>query len=490
MKKTVLFLLSFLLFFSCEKSDEKAKTDENLYIAMLAQSSRNNNCKNPGDFWARDLTSNIGRSYCVSSRLVGEGTFIKLYLENGIGTSMDYKTIVSEFDVKMRPKSDIAFGPPSDINKDEKISVLILDIRDGAKSGSGFVAGFVDPINFYRDNSSFVTRSNQMELLYMDGVELERLRIKEANLGLPDTFLSTLAHEYQHLVRFQHSEGLDSTWIDEGTSEVASDLTGYGPQVARMECYRGDSKTSCSNGVSGQSLISWTSSLKNYAFAYSFLSYLYSISGDTDAERGEFFRNTVRGFTKDNVLIRANQSENLLRVFAASKRYDKAILTDNVDTMFRYLYGSFLAQSVGYTDLSKVYLGTNVVTNLNPVLEKYPFPPHLEALYKPSPFPKLSATSQFSLTPSQVYRVNGATSGFSGTSSYIIIAKGLEEYIIFHGGMSTSSGTGATAQILDSPKTIETLDVLQTTGIVCPIDHLQKMHRLQLSLYPLQSLLK
>lgn len=227
---------------------------------------------NPGNggFWVRNLSTNSQSTYCLSSSLVASSTNVDLYVQTGLSTNLSYSNIVSAFETNIFPIAKDAFGAPSDINRDGKVTILILDIKDGATATSGFVAGYVDPVNFYTDNSASTIRSNQREILFMDGAELLKLRDKDLASGKPDTFLSTLAHELQHLIRYQYSQGTDDTWIDEGTSEVTSDLTGYGPQTARMSCFKGDanSSSSCSGGIGSTStgspsLFKWSSSLKN-----------------------------------------------------------------------------------------------------------------------------------------------------------------------------------------------------------------------------------
>ena len=225
-------LLACSFFISCYPAN--SKKERNL-LTLLSIASLQNRCNpNNGSFWVRNLTLSSQSSYCVYSTLVASSANMNLYVENGLSTNLNYTDVANAFESNIFPVEKSAFGAPSDINNDGKITVLILDIRDGATASSGFVAGFVDPASFFSDTPLFSIRSNQREILFMDGVELLRLRDKDLLNGKPDIFLSTLAHELQHLIRFQYSEGGDDTWIDEGTSEVSSDLTGYGPQNSRL----------------------------------------------------------------------------------------------------------------------------------------------------------------------------------------------------------------------------------------------------------------
>ena len=85
----------------------------------------------------------------------------------------------------------------------------------------------------YRETSVILNaqrRSNEEDMLYMD---IYPSIINSKN------FLATMAHEYQHLLQFsyRYREQLSQeyTWLDEGISEVSSDISGYGPQTSRLK---------------------------------------------------------------------------------------------------------------------------------------------------------------------------------------------------------------------------------------------------------------
>jgi hypothetical protein len=75
-------------------------------------------------------------------------------------------------------------------------------------------------------------QSNQREMIYMDG---SRLRPGSRQ------YLAVLAHEFQHAVHWNLDSGEDS-WVNEGMSEVASELAGYSPSFVQNFLRRPDTQ--------------------------------------------------------------------------------------------------------------------------------------------------------------------------------------------------------------------------------------------------------
>ncbi|HMV41570.1 MAG TPA: hypothetical protein PKL30_14310 [Leptospiraceae bacterium] len=460
----------------------------------LVIDAQNSGCN--GGFWVRNLLSSTQASYCVNAKLVSSTTNMDLYLDNNLTTNLNYSNITNAFETNIFPIERDAYGSPSDINGDKKVTVLILDIKDGSSANTGFIAGYVDPINFYIDSPGSGLRSNQREILFMDGVELVALRDRDLANGKPDTFLSTLAHEFQHLIRFQYSRGTDDTWIDEGTSEVTSDLTGYGPQSARFSCFKGDANSSsaCLGGIGSTSLgspslFNWSGTLKNYAYAYTFMKYIYESSGSNSTSRNTFFRQTVQG----NNGVRGNTAYNLISLFMGSSNFNANVLNSDNKTTFKMLMASFLGQAVGYSNLNNVYFGNTTPVNIDSVRTTYPFSSTLTLLSSPNPFSGIN-TSSFNLSPSQVSRVIKSTTGVTSNSSDIVIVSNGSsgantEFVIFNGDnvgsrTATTSATASTLELISYPE----LDLKDTDGIICPNSHFSKLNeidqkRLDLKLY-------
>ncbi len=92
---------------------------------------------------------------------------------------------------------------------------LLTDIQDGLTGGN--VLGYFSPYD-QTDNPG----SNQMNILYIDSRE----GIGTQNAGAIAGLVSTLAHEYQHLIHFRYNPNSE-TFFNEGCSEAASTICGY-----------------------------------------------------------------------------------------------------------------------------------------------------------------------------------------------------------------------------------------------------------------------
>ena len=467
-----LFCILIFTFQSCTyyalnppKSKNSSLLDNQLLLFALIYTINNSSCGGNGKFWIRDLTSSTGSTYCVDSNLVGSANGAEFYLDKNLNSSiLDFSSIVSEYNNKIYPALNNAFGSPSDINKDGKVIILTTDIKDGSTANSGFVAGFVDPLNFSKDVQGSVARSNAMEILYMDGAELITKRTSALKNGDPDPYLATVAHEMQHLIRFQYSKGGDATWIDEGTSEVSSDLSGYGPQSDRIKCFRGDTSYSiCSSnpiGIQGTSPFNWGSTLRNYAYSYAFMRYIYLASGSNSTQRNTFLQSSVVGINN----FRASTSDGLMEVFKTSSAYinnnGSTALGSNSSSMFTKLFIYFFGRSQDFTSFSNtdVFIAgsgtdlTSVNTNFPLNYSTYTLPSGITNLRF------LNSTSTAvptTLSPGTVYLRSGSVSSGSlpsTTASYMNSSNGATGYLVMN---PSGSGSNLSGSILSSGEEIE-----------------------------------
>ncbi|WP_246028306.1 peptidase M30 [Leptospira fletcheri] len=346
------------------------KEDGNSFSAsqLLSLVAYSPNCSGDGAFWARDLASNT--SYCAQAHLAASGQYVNIYAENTLPNTLDYQNISFQFDSQIYPRLTSAFGTPNDLDKDGKVTILILDIRDGSLPGGSFVAGYFDPADYYPDSIFSRVRSNYQDMLYLDGVQLVNLRNQDLAAGKPDTLLATLSHEYQHLVRFQYEAlalaqggNRDETWINEGTSEVASDIAGYSPQSARIRCYRGNMPGACARGVNGAALFGSPlyNSVVDYAFSYPFMKYLYLSAGGNTDERDLFFKASVQGIAGFRGTDAVNLFETFRRTSAAYTTQDPIVgeLGSAAADTFRRMFVSFLWQSIGDNTPDFMQAGTD-----------------------------------------------------------------------------------------------------------------------------------
>ncbi len=105
------------------------------------------------------------------------------------------------------------FGAIPDVDNNGKLFVLLVDARDGYEQGSSdtYVAGYFDPL----DQSK--SKGNYSDIIYID--------TNPAKTDDPYT-LGIVAHELQHLIHYNYDPN-ESTWLNEGFSELAPKLLGY-----------------------------------------------------------------------------------------------------------------------------------------------------------------------------------------------------------------------------------------------------------------------
>ncbi len=470
MRKVILLLSLIILNCFPPFVPEKPKDNSQAILLALLLSRRNTSC---AGFFVRDVFTD--ESVCRSFRLVASGTNADIYEESSINmerqfSGFTYSSVATAFDTNIYPRVTSAIGTPTDVDGNRKVIILVYNIGFG-------IGGFFDPINFLPDdpNDSF-GRSNQKEIIYIDGSTLLNIRRRDLSANLPDPFLGTIAHELQHLIRFRYELGFttiirtlnditnknltfDDTWINEGTSEISSDIAGYGPQVNRMSCFRGDPNSSCTNGNTGISLFTWNGSIRNYASVYTFMSYLYNVSGINETERNNFLRNTVQG----NTTVRGSTITNLMTGFQSAARFNSTILTSDQSGMFRRLYASFLSQAFNPARYpaatSTLFIGTTNAGNLTTLNTQYPLPTNLNQIHNFASAFGIVKGSNFIMDPSIFYRVSENSALAPDNTDAVKIWNGNPvafgpEFIIFNGRIDTNR--------IVSTASLKTLDQFQT----------------------------
>jgi len=173
------------------------------------------------------------------------------------------------------------------IGEDNEITILLTDI-DGDNSPNGGVIGFF----WSKDNfdKSFVSGSNERVMFYADAVMFANGEdIWSIDDSWPKEMVSTLAHEFQHMINFYQKYILldadTDTWINEMLSESTEDLVATkirhtGP---RGVDYQDGSAGSVGN-IKGRyplfnqyntlSLTAWNRKLEDYSKVSAFGAYL------------------------------------------------------------------------------------------------------------------------------------------------------------------------------------------------------------------------
>ncbi len=182
-------------------------------------------------FFVLNLTTNQFDNVVAELRAIGNLTQVWVdttELSNGHVTQTEVNAILNALENQTPPasrdpnKGIVAldhqyFGNPPNKDGDGKTDFLITDIKDGWQPGGSYVAGF-----FFSWDQTNNSGSNQRDILYIDsypGIYYNGVRD-------PQRPLSTLAHEYQHLIHYNYDKD-EVTFINEGLSEIAEVICGY-----------------------------------------------------------------------------------------------------------------------------------------------------------------------------------------------------------------------------------------------------------------------
>lgn len=164
-------------------------------------------------FWADNLDED--ESFQVEAQLVYKTAHVYMFVE--VGQKVDRTAIrrsADVFETVVRPRVHEVFGTEwlPGIDGDPHLYVL------HAANLGGWVAAYYGSASQYP--SAAVPRSNQHEMFYVN------LDTMNWAIGTP-YYEGVLAHEFQHMVHWNVDPNED-TWINEGLSELAAMLAGYG----------------------------------------------------------------------------------------------------------------------------------------------------------------------------------------------------------------------------------------------------------------------
>ncbi len=239
------------------------------------------------NIWVSDDSFGLGcdKAKCVTQVMVDElaDTFLKAGEDNDI-----YDWVTNIYGEEWGNDAQAKYS--NLISTNDEITILLTDIdNDNSKTG-GVVGFFWSKDNF--ENTS-ISGSNERVMFYADAVMFANGE-GEWNIDdfWPKEMVSTLAHEFQHMIHFYQKEvllltGNENTdvWINEMLSETTEDLIAtkihhIGP--------RGVEYTDGSAGASGNtngryplfnenntlSLTAWNNSLADYSKVNAFGTYL------------------------------------------------------------------------------------------------------------------------------------------------------------------------------------------------------------------------
>lgn len=198
-----------------------------------------------------------------------------IFVDENVSISSDkLDSFAEEFDNQIFPTDTKYFSTHDyfegeyDIDSNQKVIILMTDL--GGESSNGTLMGYFAPWDVY--SSSEIPASNVADMFYINSWAVNHYELEES--------ISTLAHEFQHLLffiekNFYAKRRLTDTWINEGFSGLAEYLNGY-------YSYSGDGRIIDVEGDSGyfyypqgESLLYWNDRLSDYGASNLFAYYLY-----------------------------------------------------------------------------------------------------------------------------------------------------------------------------------------------------------------------
>lgn len=217
------------------------------------------------DFYATEMGGADQYILQASARAVSDKAYI--FVENGKPAAANkIESLLDSFD-EIYDKITDQLGPaPDSVDRDPRIHILMIDIRDNPRADGTRLLGYFSSIDQYR-NAALAAwtdrRSNEAEVLYIDHALLNSQRIDVE---------SVVAHEFTHMVHWARDSREDS-WINEGIAVYMESTLGY-EMASRISVFEKDPDVS---------LLDWSGSPEDYSAAYLFFVYVAERFGGTPA---------------------------------------------------------------------------------------------------------------------------------------------------------------------------------------------------------------
>jgi len=228
-----------------------------------------------------DSGSGCSKAECVTQ------TMVDALADNFLSTGLDndiYDWVTNIYGEEWETDTN---GYSGLIPKNDEITILLTDIDNDNSANGGVVGFFWSKDNFL---ASSISGSNERVMFYIDAVMFAN---GESTWSIddywPKELVSTLAHEFQHMINFYQKRILfdtdTDTWINEMLSESTEDLVatkinhigprGVDPDIGSA----GDPGNTLGryplfNANNTLSLTDWTNQLKDYSKVNAFGAYL------------------------------------------------------------------------------------------------------------------------------------------------------------------------------------------------------------------------
>jgi hypothetical protein len=326
-------------------------------------------------FYATDLPADTEYSISATCRAIGTNCYvfaedstwnagrITLAAVNSIRAAFDSTTPANASKGVFQTDTSY-YGAPPNVDGDPKIVILILNIRDGYAGSGGYVAGYFYEINEYTETILHLPawsggfgmasnrHSNSSEIYYVD--------CRPGNLLSTNgilTAMSVTAHEFQHMIHWNYDNNdLTATFINEGLSECASALCGYGLRSPSLYAVAPNVRFFYWNGNDNSKV------LADYARAALFNWYVIEQFGSSVAKYIEFpYADSLKEYTM------AFQSAGSSMTFTdVLKNFSVAVGLNRKSYNTKYGFSASLATA---PTPSKTYYGDTVAATTDSVLE-------------------------------------------------------------------------------------------------------------------------
>lgn len=169
---------------------------------------------NVGDvvsFWYEDQENEVEIE--AEARLVAQSETLNMWVEEGVEIDQqDLETTLEILENEIFPRNRALFGQESrpGIDGDERLNILHV-----AEMGGGVIGYFSSADAFPSEVNPF---SNGRDMFYIN--------LEFVTIGNEDYF-DVVAHEFQHMIHW-HVDRSEMTWLNEGFSELAAAVNGYG----------------------------------------------------------------------------------------------------------------------------------------------------------------------------------------------------------------------------------------------------------------------
>lgn len=247
------------------KFDPKSAEDP-LFGIKKNQSTVSYNVGDKKKFWVINDTNNL--DYQIEAVLKHSGQRGEIWVHNNEITSVQAKEMGNEFDQNIYPLITKNFAKESDVDQNQKISILVFDIQDGFNGSGGYIGGYFYARDLYNE-----PYSNRSEIFYID--TYPSMGFTKSSYDVSNAY-STIAHEFQHMVNFNQNVLVEKgeemeVWLDEALAMAAEHMYLNEPLSDRVSYYERSASI-----ARGHSLLNWDYEgdvLSNYSLSYLFGQY-------------------------------------------------------------------------------------------------------------------------------------------------------------------------------------------------------------------------